>query len=441
MSTPPRTPARADAGFGLVEALVAGMVLMLFATGVYGVLTTTLGVSKVDRQRVAASGLAQREIEIARSLVTRPVATGATPGALTLVSSGTSVNPDPLPATGSSTVVAASPSVVDGVAYTVTRSATWAVRGTGTSSCDGGTRVSYPNVQLNVSVTWPGMRAVKPVVTSTVIAPPKNVLSTSYAFVAVAVKDYALAPVAGRAVTATGPSPQTQTTDSSGCAVFGLATAGAYSFTLNEPGWVDQAGSVSSTKPLTVTTGTFSSLAMTYTRSAALAVDLTAPTGYALPQTAVDASLYSTRLPTPGTRSAPSASSTASFTDVAPWSDGYVVYPGSCADANPIGAPTGATRPTSVLAAGSSTRVSAVLAPVRVQLSAVGVPPGGQTVTATSQSTCPTGQGTLTLGTTDATGLLLTSLPYGSWKVSAGGRTSLAFSPPGTGAVYPVTLT
>jgi Tfp pilus assembly protein PilV len=331
-----------DSGFGLVEAVVAGMVLMLFATGVYGVLTTTLGVSKVDRQRVAASSLAQREVEATSGSIT-----ASNTSALALVNAGQVVNP--LPA-GSPTA-SSTATVVDGVSYTVTRTARFIVRGTGTNSCDGGTAVSYPNIQVGVTVTWPDMKSVRPVTTSTVIAPAKNLLASSYAFVAIAVKDYQGVVVSGRTVTATGPSTQVQTTDASGCALFGLATAGAYTFTLNEPGWVDGNGYVTSSKPLTVTAGTFAPLqTMTYARSGTLSADLKAPAGYALPVTAVPVSISNVKLPA-GPRSAATAAGVGSFADVAPWTDGYLVYAGACTDSNPAGTPTNSAAQTPTVVA------------------------------------------------------------------------------------------
>jgi hypothetical protein len=428
--------ARDDAGFSLVEAVVSALVLALFSTGVYTVLLTTLGISRIDRQRVAASSLAQREVEIARGIVARPACPGSTSCAVQLVTAGTVVNPSPLSGIG--------PSLVDGVPYTVTRTAQWAVRGTGSSSCDGGTAVQYPNVQVGVTVTWPGMRSVAPVVSSTVIAPPKNVLSSSYAFVAVAVNTYTSSPAVGRTVSASGPASQVQTTDSSGCAVFGLATAGAYTFTLNDPGWVDSAGNVSSSTPLTVSSGTFSSLAMTYDRSGTLAATLTPPTGYPLPMTAVDVSLYNVKLPGPTyTRSAATTNGAATFADVAPWSDGYVVYAGSCSDANPVLAPTSGSRPSAVVAAGGSATAAPSLAPVHVQYSpAAGGAVAGLAVTATSQATtCPSSQRTLTLGTTGAGGGLDVCLPFGRWTVTVAGRTSGVITPQATGALTTATVT
>lgn len=416
-----------DSGFGLVEAVVAAMVLMLFATGVYGTLTSTLGVSKVDRQRVAASSLAQREVEAARGSLMASKAS-----ALSLVQAGRVANP----LTPGSTTASATASVVDGVAYTVTRTASWTVRGTGSNSCDGGTAVKFPNVLLSVAVTWPDMKSVQPVVNRTVVAPPKNLLSSTYAFVAVPVVTYANAVVAGRTVTATGPETQVQTTDASGCALFGFATAGAYTFTLNEPGWVDFSGNVVSSKPLTVTAGSFTRLtAMTYDRSAALSADTTSPTGYPLPQTPVDVSIYNTKLPAgANARSAATSGAVGSFTDVAPWSDGYVVYAGSCSDANPVLAPTSGARPVTVVApGGTAAHVAAALAPVHVQYPTA---TAGLAVSATSQATtCSTAQRTLQLGTTTATGGLDTSLPYGRWKVTVGARSSAVFNPPASGAL------
>jgi hypothetical protein len=102
-----------------------------------------------------------------------------------------------------------------------------------------------------------------------------------------------------------------------------------------------------------------------------------------------------------------------------PSTDGYTAWSGGCGDADPGLVAAGRGTPT-VVAPGGNSDVSAQLAPVNVTVrNGAGTAMPGITVTVTSSSTCPSGQQQIVLGTTDSTGHILRSIPFGSWIASA----------------------
>src|SRR4051794_26306768 len=161
---PPR-----DEGTTMIEVLVAALLMAMAAVAIGTVLLSAIKTSQNDRQRVAASNLAQREIENARNLF----GTSDT-AALALGASGTVTNPTPYP---SGTV--GTDSVVDGSSYTVTRTAKWLPTGTGSNACDGGSAVTYPSLQVDVSVTPNGARYTQPITETTLLTPQKTLLATT----------------------------------------------------------------------------------------------------------------------------------------------------------------------------------------------------------------------------------------------------------------------
>lgn len=416
-----------DDGFSLIEIVVALSVLMVLALAVSITLINGLNVSKQSRQRVAASNLAAREVEIVRNTFG-----SSETAALAVAALGAVDNANPLGGAG--------PSLVDGTPYTVRRDVQWMATGNGVSACDGGSLVSHPSLKVSVSVTWPDMRTTKPVRTSTLLTPPKGSLgSTTIAFVAAKIQNASGLPASGVTVKATGPGGSfSHVTDASGCAVFQVGAAGTYNVFMDMPGWVNQLGVQLSAKSQPVSAGQLARLSMTYDRAASMEVFVVTDAGYSLPSPLpavnytkpnVDAALARQQL-----ASSPTGTS---VTGLWPTLDGYAAWAGSCADSDPAGAPTSGSRGDPVvIAAGDTAAVDARLAPVDLTVTdgATGLPLATTLVTAVSQSTCSGSDGSLTLGSTDAAGQLKASLPFGTWLLSAGGRADIApMSPSGTG--------
>jgi type II secretory pathway pseudopilin PulG len=229
-----------ETGMSLIEVVVACVLLGIFSSAVLAIILQTQSLGASNRARIAAASLAAREIDIVRDQFTRtagsPLAIGNAAGPLT--------NPDPV-----GTGAVGAPTVINGVAYTVVRDVAWNITANGASPCSGGSLVVYPTLGVTVTVTWPGMGSVKPVVSTASLAPLKSAgIPLTGAFVAVQVKDSLGQVSVGRTVTVTGDSgggSGTDTTDSSGCAVIQVspATGGStYTATVSSFGYVDISG-------------------------------------------------------------------------------------------------------------------------------------------------------------------------------------------------------
>lgn len=225
-----------DRGASLIEVVIACVLLGILSTAVLTIVLQTQAAGVQNRNRVAASNLAAREIDLVRADFGR-----SDDRPMAIAAQGTVVNQNPLKTTD----VVGQPLVVDGVPYTVRRSSQWNVTGNGESACDGGALVNYPTLAVTVTVTWPNMGSVQPVVSSASLAPPKDAgIDTGDSFVAVRVRDSQGQPNAGRGISVVGGgATKTGTTDAEGCAVVQVspATGGGtmYSATVTDSGYVD----------------------------------------------------------------------------------------------------------------------------------------------------------------------------------------------------------
>lgn len=232
----------ADQGFSLIELVVAMVVLGTMAVAVIGVIMSSQSQGVANRSRVAAANLAAREIDLVREEFARTDA-----GPVNLAAAGYVLNPHPL-AGGT----AGQPLVVDGRQYTVVRTAQWNISGTGASACEGGSLVAYPTLGVTVSVTWPNMGNVKPVVSTASLAPDKETgIATTDSFVAAKVRDQDAKPLTGVPVTATGGATTTGYTDASGCAVIRISppvAGAAYTIAVADGSYVDLSGTSNPSK-------------------------------------------------------------------------------------------------------------------------------------------------------------------------------------------------
>ena len=223
-----------DEGVTLIEVVVAMVVMLVLASTVLGLVITAQKQSIGNRNRVAASNLAAREIEFVREQF---LATSS--GPLDVANAGVRTNAHPL-AGGTS----GAPLVIDGAEYTVEQSSAWNPTGTSASACDGGGLVNHPTLIVSVRVTWPGMGTITPVTNTAVLAPERGIgLDTTAAFAAVSVKDAAGQPSPFRHVTVYSTTENVSgVTDMNGCAVIALAppTAGSsYTAKFTDAGYVD----------------------------------------------------------------------------------------------------------------------------------------------------------------------------------------------------------
>jgi prepilin-type N-terminal cleavage/methylation domain-containing protein len=198
---------RADAGFTLVESVVATTLFGVFAASLLTFVMGTFRLTVETQRRVTATHLATEQIADARALVALPVAQAGAVGVTPSI--------DPTFLDDESVVQ------VGGVPYEVTRTARPSREAEGEPACvaaSSGTGMPAAVVDVVVEVSWPtGAAPVRLV--------QQEVLSER-AFVAVRVHDGQL-PVAGAQVgllsaaqrTGTTPHAQWESTDADGCVV------------------------------------------------------------------------------------------------------------------------------------------------------------------------------------------------------------------------------
>ena len=220
-----RAAQRPDAGFTLVEVVVACVILGILSAVVLAFILQTQSQSVTNRSRIAASNLAARELDMVREEFHRKDQNW--PAVIEAQTSsgqpdGTVVNPHPLDGG-----VDGQPLVVNATPFTVTRSSHWNLTTTGTSTCDGGSLQIYPTLQVTVSVTWPHMGSVRPVVSSAQLAPDKGQgIPSVDSFIAVRAVDQSLQPLVETPIVVTGGAQSASgSTDADGCAVIEVSPA------------------------------------------------------------------------------------------------------------------------------------------------------------------------------------------------------------------------
>ncbi len=418
-----------DAGMTMIELMWAMMIFAFVATATVGALEMSMKTVRSDRNRVAASDLAARELEISRNTFT-----GSASGPSLI---GDATNPNPV--TGGT---AGQPLVIDNVPYTVTRNTEWIVAGTGKSPCDGGATVAYPSLSVTVTVTWPLMGSTQPVSSNTILTPPKNyVQSNTFGYAGIKVLDSTNAPVKGATVTLTGPAGTlTDTTSDDGCAVFQTSSVGSYVAAINQPGYVDFYGNQNATKNVTIAVGGLAQATINYDKAATLTVTQATQSGYALPTSLPYLTFANTGLQPTGTRNVATSSASTTVNSLWAFSDGYTMWAGQCQQDDP--AASGGTRnPALVMAAGSSSSATVTLTGATFTVkNGAGVPLTNATVTATPLVTtgCASTENPLTLGVTNASGVLKSSLPAGNWTIKISGK-SPSSTWPNTGVLLATT--
>ena len=125
-----------EAGLSLLELIVAMSVFALVVLAISASIDSGLTLTRNNRQRSVAANLASQEMDTVRSA--------------------------PFTTLTARTVT----QVVDGSSYTTVRELTWVPKSATNGPCDG-SNSSPALLRVRVTVTWPNMRGVKPVVTDT----------------------------------------------------------------------------------------------------------------------------------------------------------------------------------------------------------------------------------------------------------------------------------
>lgn len=407
-----RPGARSDAGFTLVEMMVALVILSMVTSGFAYSLQLTLITTQGNTARVQAANLAARELEIVRNEF------GATKSApLTVGATSQAINPHPLPGQGSG------PLRIDGRPFTVVRTVEWLPVGSGVSPCDGGSAVTYPSLGVHVRVSWDEKGTTRDVESNTVLTPPKGTLATIKGFIAAKVQGASGTGVADVPVDISGAASQTRVTADDGCAVFAIEAIGSYTVTLDDPGYISFDGQTTTSKVATVGNGTIQIVPFSYDRAAGINLQFEViedpDTEYTMPTPKPAVTLFNPSLATMGRKIVPSG--TTSVTNLWPYPDGYSVWAGSCMANDP--ANSGGTRPQPVTPdPGDTVTATVPLMPVHATfLDDDGQPLKLKDVTAQLVDPAGCTEPLLTYGQTDDEGVAKVALPYGKWSLNAGG--------------------
>lgn len=393
---------RGQAGLTLLELVVAVSVFALAVGGLVMTIDSGLGLARTNRHRSVAANLAAAELDALRRTPFTELVLGR------VVRTET----------------------VDAVTYTVVRDALWVDNDSETGPCD--SAGADPKVlRVVVEVSWPDMRGIPPVRATTIVSPPVGSYDPHSGHLAVAVRDRAAQPLPGVPVTATaGGVHRLLTTTADGCAFFAFLPPGTYAVTLERTGYVDRQGTTAPTQTVGVHVGETASVAFDFDRAATVEATLEpGAAGASLPP-GVPVSWANPGLVPDGVRRGAGTGPTRTLRDLFPYTDGYALWAGGCADADPEGRGAddvpfwpGALRPAAVAVSPGGTAAATV--PVAVaELTVTDLSgPGPVPVIAehAPDAGCPDGE-EYTLGTIDGSGTLLVALPHGTWTVRVPGR-------------------
>jgi hypothetical protein len=301
----------------LVEVLVGSVVILIVMMGVLLSMDVSAAMNREHRNRAVAADLAQQDQERMRAL---PVTTLSNHRLTRTVAVG-------------------------GASYTVSSRADWVRDTSGAIGCTADTtRAEY--LALTSSVSWSNMGNATPLVMHGLATPTAGVFGTGQGSAAVQVVDRAGAALPGVGVSLSGPAAASDTTDGSGCAVFGNITAGTYTLnaTSTQPARVDVSGNSTLSMSAAVVASSTHLFTAPYDRPATANVSFdTKVGGVFVPATARAVTVTASGLPAPGTRvfvppTIPAATTT--LGSLYPFTGGYAVYGGDCATADPRTAPT-----------------------------------------------------------------------------------------------------
>jgi hypothetical protein len=388
-------------GVSLLELVVALSIFVVMILGIVASIDSGLTLTRNNAARSVAANLASQEMDTVRST---PFTT-LTPRTVT--------------------------QVVGSTTYSIDRQLTWVSKSATNGPCDG-TNADPELLRVHVVVTWPAMSGVTPVVSDTTLAPPVGAYSTNSGHIAVKVLDGTGAGEDDMSVQINGPVVESLPTNSDGCAFFAFLTPGTYVVSLNSVGYVNRQSVQNPSQTVGVTVGNVSSVQFDYDRAATLSLTFTADAGGTIPSD-LPVTLGNVQFQPNGVQTYTGSGLTRSIGSLFPANDGYTVWSGSCADADPEGQQpnsggaywTNGQRadPVSTPPGATTAGTIAVKTATITVTGTGGLPLAGATVVAThaADSVCASGE-THVLGITSATGVLTTALPFGTWQITVTGK-------------------
>jgi prepilin-type N-terminal cleavage/methylation domain-containing protein len=227
-----RDNADAQAGFSLIEVMVAMMVFAIISVGVVFTLLSSFSLSNESRSREVAANLAAQEIDLDRStsnifnLLTAPPRTVQVPAG--------------------------------GITYTVNRTVSWVDNSGNDVNCgsESGT-LQYKRIHFEVS--WPGMIG-SPVTVDTLLAPTSVLSADTLGTILVSAKNAAGAGDSGATITVSpSPGSSAPATDSNGCSYVLNVPPASYTVTASETNYLDPNQSALPSQTRTVVAGSSAS--------------------------------------------------------------------------------------------------------------------------------------------------------------------------------------
>jgi Tfp pilus assembly protein PilV len=411
-----------DRGFAMVEAIVASMLLVMVALGVLKGLDTAQQSSGREKARSTAAALTEQDQERLRSF--RAVDLANYDETRTIK--------------------------VNNVDYTVQSQVDWIRDSTGgTQSCNNSaTQADYMRITTTTTsnlVNTP----IAPITQSSLVAPPVGAFGTNQGTLGIQVNNRDGVGVEDINVTIAGPTTVTNPTNSAGCAIFAYVPTGAYTASVNTPGWVDKGGNQSTSVGATVSNGTVNVKNLDYDQAASVdgIFDTETLGGATVPATTTQLSAAN-----PGVSTGPfapfagervwdptgGALATISATGLYPFSDGYNLYAGGCPGADPTKndpdyfTTLGAGSVVAVDPGAASPAVKVRVPSIDLRVLYNGAPLAATYVATTrivatqTSPGCTTNPEKFTFGapSTDANGWMLTpALPFGSYSVCVESKT------------------
>jgi prepilin-type N-terminal cleavage/methylation domain-containing protein len=252
-----------QSGVTLIEVLISSMVLLIVSAGLFTALTAGNRATATERHRAKANDLAEQELERVRSLRIGDLSSWNS--TRRVMENGTELAAGAVCPAGGQTC------------YTVTSITQFLTEPASTSTCASGTG-SRDYLQLQVSVTWTGMRAgAQPVTAGTVISPPNGSLVPNAGSLLVQIDDADSTGISGVTLTGSGAGSFSGTTGATGCVLWRNLPAGTYTMTAGgaATGMVDPDGVAPTGETVSVVDQATNTVNLQYDRPGSIPVTFT----------------------------------------------------------------------------------------------------------------------------------------------------------------------
>lgn len=421
----------AEAGFSIIEVMVAMMVFAVMSVGIAYGIANTLQLTQTSRGRETAVALASQDIDTLRQ-----TAAASTGGIFKVVSKAGADNTK----------------TIGGVTYKIERAVTW-VQSDGASGACGTSngKLAYKSVVETVSWANPRGGGASSTTVTSAIAPSDAVTDPGYGTIIISAVTASGSPYQGVSITVTplaggGGSTLTtavQSTDAQGCSYAVNVAPGDYTVTATTTGGIDtNQAQPSSQTPITVSAGASSPVPFVYDRASQLTLQYAKTYNATLPTnmvTVLSSSVGGLDTIKPWDVASTSlvvTSTSKPSVPVFPFTSGYTAYAGpysnspsstaSCLSPNPSAWSTpntagaiGAIPPTIETSPGAPASASVMTGVATVS----GVK--GRYITAVSSSSPAAGDPGCSAGMTmkfpvSSTDVATVALPFGTWTIYSG---------------------